>query len=195
MTARLGFGHAALVAALLAVGSGSAEGGSCNYGCELAPGGCFTCQVGSDLVDCNVTCPPGGSTCWGQACFAREAREGESLPAIQRIHPIQDEVLQILDPPYRQILTEVVPRYNSERSEKRSSIQIRGAVLVEGEDHPSDFTLTVEEDPGGIQILSIEVETTGAAELTLDPRARQVSFLLSYNDGRRPISGRGALAP
>jgi hypothetical protein len=93
------------------------------------------------------------------------------------------------------ILNEVIPHYNSARSEKRNPLEIRGKVLLEGGENPSDFTLTVEERAEGVQIVAIEVETLGAAELTLDPKTRQVSFRLTYNDGRRPIAGRGVVPP
>ena len=183
----------AFLAALSAM-AGAAEAGTCNYGCALKASGCFTCETGSDLVDCHVSCP-GGSVGWGQSCSGAGGAAGKTEPAIQRIHPVQDEVLQLLDPPYRMILNEVIPHYNSPRSEKRNPLEIRGKVLLEGDENPSDFTLTVEERAEGVQIVAIEVETLGAAELTLDPKTRQVSFRLTYNDGRRPIAGRGVVPP
>lgn len=195
MTPGKAFGTALLVVALFAMaGAPEAKAGPCNYGCELQPGGCFNCETGSDLSDCHVSCP-GGSVCWGQQCFSAGPAAGKPERAIQRIHPVQDEVLELLDPQYRMILTEVIPHYNSARSQKRNPFEIRGKVLLEGDEGPSDFTLTVEESAEGVQIVVIEVETLGVAELTLDPKDRQVSFLLTYNDGRRPISGRGVVAP
>lgn len=185
-------GTAMLVATL--VGSSSAQAASaCNYGCEKEIGQCHTCEIGSDLEDCHVGC----FSCWGQNCGYIAAPPGESLQPVQRIHPPRKEVLEVLDPPYQRILEAVLPEYNSERSPKRNPIHIRGGVVLgdDLDDPTSEFTLTVEQDARGTQNVLIEVDALGAAELKLDPVAGEVSFHLTYNDGRRSISGRGDLAP
>lgn len=182
-----------MIAATL-VGSSSVQAASpCNYGCEWELGGCFTCQLGSELEDCHVGC----FSCWGQNCNYVAAPPGESLQPIQRIHAPRKEVLEVLGRPYRRILEAVLPVYNSERSPKRNPINISGGVVLGDDLHDprSEFTLTVEQDVQGTQIALISVDALGAAELKLDPAAGEVSFHVTYNDGRRSISGRGALAP
>lgn len=183
------------VVAVAIIGSSAPvlAGFPCNYDCDRELGGCFTCDIGSSLEDCHVSC----YVCWGSQCFASDPPGSRSQLVIERIHVPSKEVLGMLDPPYQRVLEAVLPQYNSERSLKHNPVRIQGGVVMGDDlfDPTSSFTLTVEQDDLMTQVMVISVDTLGAAELTLDPAAGEVTFRLTYNDGRRSIAGRGALAP
>lgn len=123
--------------------------------------------------------------------------EAPAAAAIERILAPGEDVLEVLGPTYRRILDSVLPTYNLGRSVKRERVEIAGGVVLgdDLDDPTSDFTLTVEQDAQGVQTMEIRLDALGAAELTLDPEAGEVVFRLTYEDGRRAISGRGLLAP
>lgn len=173
--------------ALVVVGLATDSNATCNYYCEKELGGCYTCDTGSFLEDCHVSC----NVCYGYS-DCRVAGPGVEIDLIGQIYSPLADAGAMLDQPYRLILEKVVGDYNSGRAEQRNPILIAGGVDVGG-NKTYDFTLSIEQTPEGLQTMVVDVKGFGSAEILSDPSVGEADIRLTYVDGRKPILGKARL--
>lgn len=136
--------------------------------------------------------PAGSYAADGEGAAAAECEPKPAKgPPIATIQPVAAGVLELLDPPFRTVYETVFDGYNAGETAKRNPIRVRGSVDVDG--RATAFTLTIEEAPGGLQTLVIELVGLGTAVISTEPARGEATFDLTRTDGRRPISGRARL--